>query len=128
MSWTDERLAATLDSLAADLDWPDATRPLPSCGQRSRLGSDVPVVGGPVWSLPPSWSWLLLSAPGQEAVAWLLRISGIRVELTETSVPMSPPRKLIDEVEVTLAEAEAAVGFDLLLPERIVDPRLGATG
>ena len=48
-----------------------------------------------------------LTPPGQEAVAWLLRISGIRVELTETSIPMSPPTKLIDELEVTPEEAES---------------------
>ncbi|CAN5320399.1 hypothetical protein BH18ACT5_BH18ACT5_17370 [soil metagenome] len=121
MTWTDERLVATLDSLAGDLDWPDAPdlshRVINAIGSVSRpRRRRTGLVFAAIVVLA------LLSAPGQEAVAWLLRISGIRVEMTDTSVPMSPPRKLIDEVEVTLAEAEAAVGFDLLLPNELSVP------
>jgi hypothetical protein len=57
-----------------------------------------------------------LTTPGQEAVAWLLRVSGIRIELSETAVSALPPTTLVGGVETSLDEAERAVGFELELP------------
>ncbi|MGH8958931.1 MAG: hypothetical protein ACRDVK_09670 [Acidimicrobiia bacterium] len=64
----------------------------------------------------------LFSTPGQEAVAWLLRVSGIRVEFSETSVPSRPPTTLVGGVETPLVEAQGAVGFDLKRPQDLPPP------
>lgn len=115
-SWTNDRLEAALSSLPSEIDWPQ--------------GPDLSLrVVGRIEAKPTlSRRWLalgtavlialvlLLSAPGQEAVAWLLRVAGIRVELTESEVPTGPPATLIGGLEASLADAQTAVGFDLRRP------------
>ncbi|HJQ94353.1 MAG TPA: hypothetical protein VJ935_01410, partial [Acidimicrobiia bacterium] len=122
MTWTDERIRASLASLAEEIDWPG--------------GQDLaPRVASQIKSRPaPSRRWLavglaglvalllLFTAPGQQAVAWLLRLSGIRIELTEPQAPMSPPDTLAGGVESSFAEAESAVGFRLGRPSLLDSP------
>ena len=122
MIWTDERIQVALASLAIEMDWPRG--PDLATSVTSRIGARP----------APSRRWLALAAaalailvfslttPGREAVAWLLRVSGIRVEFSETSVPARPPTTLVDGVETPLAEAERVVGFDLKQPRDLGSP------
>ena len=121
-TWTDERLQAALSALATEIDWPqgpDLTlrmvgqiRPRPSLASRWwALGTAALVA-----------VLFLFSPPGQEAVAWLVRVTGIRVELTESQVPASPPATLVGGIDTSLAEAHNAVGFDLRTPRLLGTP------
>ncbi|HKZ19160.1 MAG TPA: hypothetical protein VJQ57_03520 [Acidimicrobiia bacterium] len=121
-TWSDERLQAALTSLADEIDWPDGSdltlrvagqiRPRPSFYRRwLAFGTAVLVA-----------FLLLLSAPGQEAVAWLLRVAGIRVELVESEVPTGPPISLVGGVDSSLAEAEEELGFNLRRPRLLGPP------
>ena len=114
--WTNERLEAAISSLANEIEWPQ--------------GSDLSLRVIERIEAKPSLSrrWLalgtavlialvfLLSPPGREAVAWLLRVGGIRVELTESEVPSTPPATLVNGRETSLADAQTAVAFDLKRP------------
>lgn len=121
-SWTDKRLQAALTSLADEIDWPDGPdlalrvagqiRPRPSLSRR-RLAFGTAVLVALL---------LLLSPPGQEAVAWLLRVTGIRVELVESEVPAGPPISLVGGVDSSLAEAEEELGFNLRRPRLLGPP------
>lgn len=121
-SWTDERLQAALTSLADEIDWPDGPdlalrvagqiRPRPSFS-RPWLAFGTAVLVALL---------LLLSPPGQEAVAWLLRVTGIRVELVESEVPAGPPISLVGGVDSSLAEAEEELGFNLRRPRLLGPP------
>jgi hypothetical protein len=122
VTWTDERIEASLASLAKEIDWPEGQDLAPgvasrmksrSAPSRKRLAVGLAVLVAMLF---------LLSAPGQQAVAWLLRVSGIRIELSETAVPTLPPTTLVGGVETTLEEAEGAVGFDLERPENLPPP------
>ena len=122
MTWPDERIRASLESLAEEIDWPEGQDLAPRVASRIKLGS------------APSRRWLavglavlvallfLFSAPGQQAVAWLLRVSGIRIEFSEAAVPTSPPTTLVGGVETSLDKAESVVGFDLERPEHLRPP------
>lgn len=122
MTWTNERLSATLSSIASEIDWPEG----------SDLAPRVAVRIATVQRRPRRWLALvataiavvlfLLTPSGQEAMAWLLRVSGIRVELSESQVPLQPPTTLVGGTEITLGEAERAVGFDLEAPESLPPP------
>ncbi len=121
-SWTDQRLQATLSSLATEIDWP----------QGPDLTSRVVGQIGPRPSMARRWLALgtavlvavlfLFSPAGQEAVAWLVRVTGIRVELTESQVPPNPPATLVGGIDTSLAEAQNAVGFDLRRPRLLGTP------
>jgi hypothetical protein len=121
-TWTDERLQAAIVALATEIDWPqgpDLTsrvasqiKPRPSISRRwLALGSAVLIA-----------LVLLFSTPGQEAVAWLLRVTGIQIELTESEVPAGPPATLIGGVDASLVEAQDEVGFDLRTPRLLGPP------
>ena len=120
--WTDERLQAALSSLATEIDWP----------QGPDLTSRVVGQVGPRPSFARRWWALgtavlvavlfLYSTPGREAVAWLLQVAGIRVELTESPVPANPPPTLIGGIDTSLADAQNAVGFDLRMPRVLGTP------
>lgn len=122
MTWTDERIRAALASLATEIDWPRGPDLVSSV--TSRIGA----------RREPSRRWVALvvaalaillfslTTPGQEAVAWLLRVSGIRIELSETAVSALPPTTLVGGVESSLEEAERAVGFELELPGDLRPP------
>lgn len=121
-SWTDQRLQAALSSLATEIDWP----------QGPDLTSRVVGQIGPSSSMARRWLALgtavlvavlfLFSPAGQEAVAWLVRVTGIRVELTESQVPPDPPATLVGGIDTSLAEAQNAVGFDLRRPRLLGTP------
>lgn len=122
MTWTDERIQASLASLANEIAWPEGQDLARRVATRIKAGS------------VPSRRWLavavavllalffLFSAPGQQAVAWLLRVSGIRIEFSETAVPTRPPTTLVGGIEASLDVAEGAVGFDLERPEDLPPP------
>lgn len=116
MSWTDERIRAALASLATEIDWPQGPDLVTSV--TSRIGPRPAPSRRWVALVAAALAILLfsLTTPGQEAVAWLLRVSGIRIELSEPALSALPPTTLVGGVEASLDEAERAVGFELELP------------
>jgi hypothetical protein len=71
---------------------------------------------------------LLFTPPGKVAVAWLLRVAGIRIEFTDTTTtsptitPTTLPRTLIVGESVTMDQAQAAADFPLRVPQVLPPP------
>lgn len=122
MTWTNARLIAVLESVETEIEWPGGSDLAPRVVSQLSESPRRRVRWVAIAATALAVMFFTLTPLGHEAVAWLLRISGIRVELTETSIPMSPPTKLIDELEVTPEEAENAVGFELHLPAELPAP------
>jgi hypothetical protein len=123
MTWTDEWLGATLSSLAAEIEWPDG--PDLSSRVELRIASSRPSRRwrAPAWAAAVAVAVVfVITPPGQEAVAWLLRIGGLRVEFTESSDQPPPPTTLVGGTESSIAEAESTLGFELLAPQSLPPP------
>ena len=121
MRWTDRDLEMALTFLGVDIDWPDGPDLSPRVlNQITRATSPrrwLALVAAAVAVI-----LLPLTPPGQQAVAWLLDIAGIRVELVGSGGPRQPPTTLVGGTGVSESEAEVTVGFDLKRPIDLPPP------
>ncbi|MDQ3217805.1 MAG: hypothetical protein M3Q18_08165 [Actinomycetota bacterium] len=125
MSVSDERLEAELRDLGPVLSWPEPKDVAPEVSQRLRAGR--PGWSSGKWTLVAAALVLLLAAGSlsalpnvRRAVADWLGLPGVRVERVESGQDLPSPA-VTPELgsRVSLAEAAAAVPFDLVEPPRI---------
>ena len=125
MSVSDERLEAELRDLGPVLSWPEPKDVAPEVSQRLRAGR--PGWSSGKWTLVAAALVLLLAAGSlsalpnvRRAVADWLGLPGVRVERVESGQDLPSPA-VTPELgsRVSLAEAAAAVPFDLVGPPRI---------
>lgn len=125
MSVSDERLEAELRDLGPVLSWPEPKDVAPEVSQRLRAGP--PGWSSGKWTLVAAALVLLLAAGSlsalpnvRRAVADWLGLPGVRVERVESGQDLPSPA-VTPELgsRVSLAEAAAAVPFDLVEPPRI---------
>ncbi|MGH8924173.1 MAG: hypothetical protein ACRDWA_05985 [Acidimicrobiia bacterium] len=122
MNWTDERIQTALRSLATAIDWPRG----PDLAAKVASRTTAAPTGTRRWLVLAAAGLAILlfsfTTPGQAAFAWLLRVSGIRIEMSEPSAPLRPPTTLVGGIETSFVEAEEAVGFDLRRPQALEAP------
>jgi len=125
VSVSDERLEAELRDLGPVLSWPEPKDVAPEVSQRLRAGR--PGWSSGKWTLVAAALVLLLAAGSlsglpnvRRAVADWLGLPGVRVERVESGQDLPSPA-VTPELgsRVSLAEAAAAVPFDLVEPPRI---------
>jgi len=125
VSVSDERLEAELRDLGPVLSWPEPKDVAPEVSQRLRAGR--PGWSSGKWTLVAAALVILLVAGSlsalpnvRRAVADWLGLPGVRVERVESGHDLPSPA-VTPELgsRVSLAEAAAAVPFDLVEPPRI---------
>lgn len=116
-------LQIDLIELGKHVEWPDETDLAPAV--LNIIGAR-PIRRNRRWLAPVlaavAIALLLLTPPGKEAVAWLLRVSGIKVEFTQITAPAIAPATLTIGDPVSLATAQASVEFPVLIPSSIPLP------
>lgn len=121
----DERLEAELRALGPVLSWPEPKDVAPAVSQRLRAGRRE--WGSRKWALVAAAALVLVVAasltalPGlRRAVADWLGLPGVRVERVESGRDLPSPAATPElGSRVSLAEAAAAVPYDLVRPQRV---------
>lgn len=118
-----DSLQLELVELSEHVDWPTGIDLSPTVLERIRVR---PVRRTRRWLAPVlvavAIAVSLLTPPGKEAVAWLLRVAGIGVEFSEVTTPVTAPATLTVGDAVTLTKAQEAVDFPLLVPSALPAP------
>jgi len=125
VSVSDERLEAELRELGAVASWPESGDLAPAVSERLRAGRRG--WGSRRWTLVAAALVLLLAAgsltalPGlRRAVADWLGLPGVRVERVESGRDLPSPAATPElGARVSLAEAAAAVPYDLVRPKSV---------
>jgi hypothetical protein len=122
MNSSNDSLQVDLVELGSRIDWPDGPDLAPGVlAQISR-----PIRSTHRWLAAALAAlaivFLLLTPPGKEAVAWLFRVAGIRIEFSQVTAPSESPVTLTIGDEVTLAAAQESVDFRVLAPGSLPPP------
>ena len=137
--WPDDVLDRELRSLATQIEYPPAPALVTAVGDRLRAEARPAPARAPWWRMPRrvavaatlalvilATGVLTFSPAAREAVARWLGLRGVRIETVPTlpTVP-TPARSPIDLLlgeEVTLSEATARAGFDVVFPAELGPP------
>ena len=122
MNSSNESLQIDLFELGSRIDWPDGPDLAPGVlAQISR-----PIRSTRRWLALALAALavvvLLLTPPGKEAVAWLFRVAGIRIEFSQVTAPSVSPAPMTIGDPVTLAAAQESVDFSVLAPGSLPPP------